>query len=658
MHCSNCSSLFEMIQVLNGNVASILSGYELILNVINNHETEISEIKARESAPGKFQSKIVKNNVVVDKTDEEHLISSSLTSIAANVDILSLSNLEIEDNLEHLEHSFTEPVMESPKPSITPKPDLSESVNVDQFSDISEISYKVDNFIDADNISTITDSTSEVNSSKYDNTSTVSKTYVQGTSSSGTFTSSSEKYDDIIRSCNFEHHPYEALDHQIFNLFEPSRLNDSTVFTHFLNNRNAAYYGKYPYCYGKILHKARDFSENPYLDKVLNYVQIAYPSIQFNSATIHRYNSGEHFIPHHSDDEEEIIDGSLILTISLGETRSFEFREKGDSEWTDTISLNHGDCLVMTKNSQRYFTHGIPRETSKGMRISITLRLIKPHKISVIQNSEVSTQTLQVDQPCAAPVTTTLSDFVSNTASMVQTQDGYQPSCHEEQIQTPQRIPIMHQPSDQASRREYDNGSPETPMTQKRCEVDSLYISSSMFRHLDPARLSSARQKAQVLFYPGADAKQMANRAMRDPNYNALDKHKVKKIFVMVGTNNVDQIFNGSLTQSKVENDISDLLYMLWARFGNAKIHVINLLPRQNPEKNRIVHHINEYIQNLCQVHGITFVCTEFKDNPCFSYPNGAQNQELFSAGYDNVHLNVKGYSVLARYLKYLAHVF
>ena len=44
MECNNCSTLFKMINVLNENIASILTGYELILNVLNNHENIISKL--------------------------------------------------------------------------------------------------------------------------------------------------------------------------------------------------------------------------------------------------------------------------------------------------------------------------------------------------------------------------------------------------------------------------------------------------------------------------------------------------------------------------------------------------------------------------------------------------------------------------------------
>ena len=154
--------------------------------------------------------------------------------------------------------------------------------------------------------------------------------------------------------------------------------------------------------------------------------------------------------------------------------------------------------------------------------------------------------------------------------------------------------------------------------------VDTLFISSSMFRHLDHTRLSTPRQKAGVLFYPGADALQMSDRITRDPKFHALDKGKVQKVFVMAGTYNVDRVFDGTCSPTKVNSDLYDLLYKLWASFVNAKLFVINLLPRQHQVKNTIVTNINQlHLEKLCKAYGLVFINTEINVNHCFTHFNG-----------------------------------
>ena len=176
-----------------------------------------------------------------------------------------------------------------------------------------------------------------------------------------------------------------------------------------------------------------------------------------------------------------------------------------------------------------------------------------------------------------------------------------------------------------------------------------------MFRYMNATKLSTQQQK--VLFYPGADASQMMLRAFQDAKFLTIDKRGVKKVIVIVGTNNIDCIYNSSCPMSKAKSDINDFLYKLWSTFDNAQLHVINILPRQNHEKNAIVQEINVYIDNLCKSHGLFFVNTEMTDDHCFYYTNGLRNNQLFMRGYDNVYMNSKGYMMLAKYLKYLAHM-
>ena len=486
---------------------------------------------------------------------------------------------------------------------------------------------------------------------------------------------------DHLFNCNLDQLPYELHDSQIFNLFDDSKLDDSTVFTHFFSNRSAAYYGDAPYSYGCTYHEPRDFSENPYLLKLLNYVEIVYPTFRFNSALVHKYKSGEQFIPHHSDSEEDIEDDSMIITVSLGSTRSFEFKEVGGKGWSDLVRLNHGDSLVMSKKSQKFFTHGIPKEKQGGKRISVTLRLMKPAKHLRVQK-QTGTQTEEIiigsqvvdpivegqihqsiqdsNQPGYDDLTESSHSSVPDDSS----QDGYQPEprqrVHDDFSQDGyhseprQRIHRYNdfKPGYHQQRKGYQTYNP------KNKTVDTLYISSSMFRNLDPNRLSTPCQNSEVLFYPGANVTQMLDRVLNDPKFIEIDKGKVKKVFIMTGTNNVDRVFDGSCSFTKVENDIYNSLHRLWVTFGNAQLYVINLLPRQHQAKNNIVININHYIDKICTTYGLVFVSTDTNNNHCFSDGTGIRKEELFSKGYDNVHLNGRGYAILAKHLKLLAHTY
>ena len=174
--------------------------------------------------------------------------------------------------------------------------------------------------------------------------------------------------------------PYDKFEGSPFHLFSTTELDRSTTNYVDLRNRSVAYYGKVPYTYGSIHHKPRDFNENAYLMKILSYIEIVIPGIRYNSAMVHRYLDGEAFIPHHSDDESCIDHVSDIITISLGDTRDLEFSNKSDKTITH-VTLNHGDVLTMSRNSQNFYSHSIPIMPCKSLRLSITLRQI--HELNV-----------------------------------------------------------------------------------------------------------------------------------------------------------------------------------------------------------------------------------------------------------------------------------
>ena len=654
MDCPNCTFLLDTIKQLNDNVACVLSGYELLVNVLTNHETEINELK---SCLNNVSQSNKKSDEISDKSSQDELTINSTSQIivANNVEILELSNVETQDSallfdcLQVDEISYPE---NNPNPSNIPQTDLSNYMSPGNVLDLSDISGQ-------ENHDSSGCDSSSCSSSSHDSSSLKSSNCEQNFLNDTLTMAKPGK--TSVSNYDLQHRAYELHDANMFNLFEVSKLDDSTVYTHFFKNRSASYYGTNPYSYGNTIHEPRVFSENPYLQKILSYVEIAYPTLSFNSAMVHKYRSGEDFIPHHSDNEKDIEDGSLILTISLGASRSFEYKELGVSESKEVLRLNHGDSVLMSQKSQKYFSHGIPKECQDGIRLSITLRLIKSRQ-GPCTTKEMGTQTKNAEStfyestdklPFLQDIQT--EDPPPNVQQRVPSSPHYDP--YEDGYQLDQGMPEHHdenysRPQTQTGGRAYQYN-----VSSQVKNIDTVYISSSMFRHLDPSRLSTEQQRAEVLFYPGADASQMLERVIRDPKFFALDKGKVKKVFVMTGTNNVDGIYDDPCSlDSKVKNDMADLLYKLWVSFGNAQINVINLLPRQNPAKNGIVSEINHYLANLCNYYGLNFINTERLENRCFSYHNGMRKDTLFSKGYDNVHLNGIGYAVLAKYLKYLAH--
>ena len=130
---------------------------------------------------------------------------------------------------------------------------------------------------------------------------------------------------------------------------------------------------------GEHIMPPQPFSENKYLQKILSYLEIVIPGVTYNSAMIHKYNCGDAYLPHHADDEDEIVENSQIITISLGESRFIEFKHANTGSVV-CQKIKHGDIFIMNKLSQGLYTHSIVKDcnSSLGPRMSITVRLIKP----------------------------------------------------------------------------------------------------------------------------------------------------------------------------------------------------------------------------------------------------------------------------------------
>ena len=469
-------------------------------------------------------------------------------------------------------------------------------------------------------------------------------------------------------SCPRPLQPYYILHGSPFHLFNTLKLDSATKYSHFFSKskRSAAYYGNYPYSYGEISHPSQPFSDNEYLLKIISYVEVVLPGLKFNSALVHKYDSGESYIPHHSDDEDEIENDSKIITISFGETRFIEFRNTVNSS-IRTQRLNHGDVFIMDKASQGVYTHSIPQDLKipLGIRISITLRQIsKPKDLVDTMYSALSSDISEHD---------TITDFLYDLNHEAEEPVNVRLTVDDPFISVSSKHPNtgnidiqgclpqpFHQPSSQMITADVPNPA-QMAAIHPSASPQTLYISSSMFRHLDIKRLSTSEQQAVKLFYPGATASEMLNRLKSDQKFLKLNKPSITKIFLLTGSNNIDSIYydrHGSSLQS-TSVEIKSVINYLLKLFPSALLNVINILPRKIPGRQDIIKLVNKNTEDFCnKTHNLQYVDTV--SNYMFSNSNGSRRSEFFNPhgrfGSDDVHLNAKGVARLAKHLKFLAH--
>lgn len=103
----------------------------------------------------------------------------------------------------------------------------------------------------------------------------------------------------------------------------------------------------------------------------------AVAGVTFNSVLLNRYRTGQDSVGWHSDDEPELGTNPVIASVSLGATRTFQFKHKTNPDLKLSIELTNGSLLIMRGTTQHFWKHQIPKTTKVlGPRINLTFRVI------------------------------------------------------------------------------------------------------------------------------------------------------------------------------------------------------------------------------------------------------------------------------------------
>ena len=98
----------------------------------------------------------------------------------------------------------------------------------------------------------------------------------------------------------------------------------------------------------------------------------------FNSVLLNYYRDQRDSMGFHSDDERELGERPIIASLSLGEERTFTLKHKVRKDLKPVrLLLASGSLLLMKGETQRYWKHGINKETRPcGPRVNLTFRRI------------------------------------------------------------------------------------------------------------------------------------------------------------------------------------------------------------------------------------------------------------------------------------------
>ena len=143
-----------------------------------------------------------------------------------------------------------------------------------------------------------------------------------------------------------------------------------------LEPRETAWYGDngISYTYSGLTHTARPWI--PILTEIRDGITDTIHT-SFNSVLLNRYRDGQDGVGWHADDELELGNQPVIGSVSLGQTRCFQIRRKQTSREPISLNLHHGDLVVMSGETQKFWEHQIPKTTQQvGERINLTFRKI------------------------------------------------------------------------------------------------------------------------------------------------------------------------------------------------------------------------------------------------------------------------------------------
>ena len=142
--------------------------------------------------------------------------------------------------------------------------------------------------------------------------------------------------------------------------------------------RKTAWYGfeGFNYSYSGIKCFPEIWTEE--LLEIKKEIEKLIPDEDFTSVLLNLYNNGNDKMGWHSDDEKELGINPTIASVSLGETRRFEIKNKQNPELHFRFELTSGSLLIMRGALQHHWVHQIPSQKKvKNARINLTFRTIK-----------------------------------------------------------------------------------------------------------------------------------------------------------------------------------------------------------------------------------------------------------------------------------------
>ena len=139
------------------------------------------------------------------------------------------------------------------------------------------------------------------------------------------------------------------------------------------------------YCYSNNLLVSRPW--NALLSSLRRRVEEA-TGCRFNAVLVNYYRDGSDYVGWHCDDDAEMGEAPVIVSLSLGAARDFSFRRKGNHGEVGRLVLSAGSLLRMPPQFQRDWEHSVLPVGHSGGRINLTFRYLFPPERATILGAQ------------------------------------------------------------------------------------------------------------------------------------------------------------------------------------------------------------------------------------------------------------------------------
>ncbi|MEO3405012.1 alpha-ketoglutarate-dependent dioxygenase AlkB [Mucilaginibacter sp. CAU 1740] len=126
-------------------------------------------------------------------------------------------------------------------------------------------------------------------------------------------------------------------------------------------------------------HPGRISNPSPWTPELLEIKAIVEPlsGVKFNSVLLNYYRDGNDSVAWHSDKESILGKHPVIASVSFGEVRSFDIRNKADHLKKYSVRLEHGSFLLMKSGLQEHWEHRIAKSVQPmKARVNLTFRVV------------------------------------------------------------------------------------------------------------------------------------------------------------------------------------------------------------------------------------------------------------------------------------------